>query len=154
MFGNFKSLIEDCISLPSLCNKLGDSATENRHTCYLNNFCCAVLGHSFLSDTLQPYRTVACQALPPLEFFRQEFWGWNQHILPLLHWQVDSLRLRPRQKYRSSISGLSSRSCLKSRCWSGLQFCPEFRSPLPSSLAVGRIHFLVAVGLSCCFYFS
>ena len=34
-----------------------------------------MLGHSFLSDTLQPYRTVACQALPPLEFFRQEFWS-------------------------------------------------------------------------------
>ena len=41
-----------------------------------------VLGYSFLSDSLQPYRTVARQALPPVEFFRQEFWSGVPFLPP------------------------------------------------------------------------
>lgn len=60
------------------------------------------------------------------------------------------------QKYESSVSGLSALSAqwLKSRCRPGLHFSPDFGALSPSSLVVGRIHFLEVAGLSCCVSFS
>ena len=62
--------------------------------------------------------TVAYQAPLSTEFFRQEYWsrlplptvgnlpnqGSNPHLLPPLHWQVDSLPLVPPGKPRMAIT--------------------------------------------------
>ena len=65
------------------------------------NQLCAVLCLA-VSDSVTPW-TVACQAPLSMEFSRQEYWSRlhfllqeiapNQHLLHLLHWQIDSLSL-------------------------------------------------------------
>ena len=69
--------------------------------------CARALSHSLVSNSFETSWTVAHQALPPVEFSRQEYWSGlpflYQGIFPtqvlnlchlcILHWQVDSLPL-------------------------------------------------------------
>ena len=67
--------------------------------------CCLFFNHSVLSDSATPW-TVAHQASPSMELYRQEYWsgllsplvifptqGLKLPLLCLLHWQVNSLPL-------------------------------------------------------------
>ena len=66
--------------------------------------CCAMPSRSVMSGSATPW-TVALQALPSMEFSRQEYWSGlpfpspgdlsRPRSLHLLHWQVDSLSLCP-----------------------------------------------------------
>ena len=62
---------------------------------------------SVMSNSVQPYRPIACQVPLTMEFSRQEYWsgchalieeifltqGSNPLLLCILHWQADSLPL-------------------------------------------------------------